>query len=93
MKFVSVRDFRTYPKKIWEELGEMKEMVVTNNGKPIALLTPLTGISFESTLKAVRQARAKMSVDKMREISLKRKSNKLQGKEINKIIKETRKSK
>ncbi len=93
MKFITVRDFRTYPKKIWDELDEMKEMVITNNGKPIALLTPIFGSNFENTLKAVRQARAKMSVDKMRQISLNRKSNKLSGKEINKLIKETRKSK
>jgi antitoxin (DNA-binding transcriptional repressor) of toxin-antitoxin stability system len=92
MKFTTVRDFRTSPKKIWDELGEMQEMVITNNGKPIALLTPLSGANFESTLKAVRQAKAKMSVDKMREISLGRKTDKLSGKDINKIITETRKN-
>ena len=40
MKFITVRDFRTYPKKIWKELLDIQEMIVTNNGKPIALLTP-----------------------------------------------------
>jgi len=93
MKFVTVRDFRTYPKKIWDELREMKEMVVTNNGNPIALLTPLSGTNLEDTLKAVRLAKAKISVDKMREISLKKKNNKLTGKDINRIINETRKIK
>ena len=93
MKFITVRDFRTYPKKIWDELGEMQEMVITNNGKPIALLTPLLGANFESTVKAVRQAKAKMSVEKMRQISLNPKNNNLTGKEIDKIITLARKNK
>ena len=93
MKFITVRDFRTYPKKIWDELKESREMVITNNGKPIALLTPLLQSNFESTLKAVRQAMAKVSVEKMREISIKKKNNKLTEKQIDNIIKETRNKK
>lgn len=58
MKFITVRDIRTSPAKIWKELPEEQEMVITNNGKPIALLTPLSDDSLEETISAVRQARA-----------------------------------
>lgn len=58
MKFITVRDIRTSPAKIWKELPEEQEMVITNNGKPIALLTPLSDESLEETISAVRQARA-----------------------------------
>lgn len=58
MKFITVRDFRTSPARIWKELPEEQEMVITNNGKPIALLTPLSDESLEETISAVRQARA-----------------------------------
>jgi antitoxin (DNA-binding transcriptional repressor) of toxin-antitoxin stability system len=93
MKFITVRDFRTYPKKIWDELEKIQEMVITNNGKPIALLTPLYNSNFESTIKAVRQAKAKLSVDIMREISIKKRNNKLSSKDINLLIEQTRKNK
>ena len=58
MKFITVRDIRTSPAKIWKQLPEEQEMVITNNGKPIALLTPLSDESLEETISAVRQARA-----------------------------------
>jgi antitoxin (DNA-binding transcriptional repressor) of toxin-antitoxin stability system len=58
MKFITVRDIRTSPASIWKQLPEEQEMVITNNGKPIALLTPLTGETLEDTLAAVRRARA-----------------------------------
>ena len=93
MKFITVRDFRTYPKKIWKELLDFQEMIVTNNGKPIALLTPIIDSDIEYTIKAVRQAKAKLSVEKMREISVKKKSNSLTQKEIINIINETRRAK
>jgi antitoxin (DNA-binding transcriptional repressor) of toxin-antitoxin stability system len=93
MKFITVRDFRTYPKKIWKELLDIQEMIVTNNGKPIAMLTPIIGSDIEYTIKAVRQAKAKLSVEKMREISVRKKSNTFTQKEINSIIKQTRTAK
>ena len=92
MKFITVRDFRTYPKKIWEDLKTVQEMVITNNGKPVALLTPLSDADMESTIKAVRQAKAKISVEKMRSISAKRKTYKLSVKQINMLVAESRKS-
>jgi len=58
MKFISVRDFRTNPAEIWKQLPKEQEMVITNNGKPVALLTPLNDTDLEGTLKAVRRARA-----------------------------------
>ncbi len=65
MKFISVRDLRSSPAKIWRELPEEREMVITNNGKPIALLTPISDDSFESTLAALRQALAAQAVQRM----------------------------
>jgi antitoxin (DNA-binding transcriptional repressor) of toxin-antitoxin stability system len=67
MKFITVRDIRTSPAKIWKELPEEQEMVITNNGKPIALLTPLSDESLEGTVSAVRQARAIEAVRVMQE--------------------------
>jgi len=41
MKFVTVRDLRLKAAKVWKQLQKEKEMVITSNGKPIALLMKL----------------------------------------------------
>jgi antitoxin (DNA-binding transcriptional repressor) of toxin-antitoxin stability system len=90
MKFVTVRDFRTSPASIWKRLPVEREMVITNNGKPIALLTPLSDETLEETLSAVRQAKAIEAVRKMQEISVSLGNDKMTLKEINVIINDTR---
>jgi prevent-host-death family protein len=65
MKFITVRDLRTTPAQVWRALPEEQEIVITNNGKPIALLTPLTDTDLEDTLASVRRARAINAVKKM----------------------------
>ncbi|MCL2196323.1 MAG: type II toxin-antitoxin system Phd/YefM family antitoxin [Treponema sp.] len=90
MEFVTVRDFRTSPAVIWKKLPVEREMVITNNGKPIALLTPLTDETLEDTISALRQVRAINAVRKMQEISVTQGNNKMTLDEINAVIKEAR---
>ena len=66
MNFYTVRDLRTTPKSVWENLSADGEVVITNNGKPTALLLDITDGSFEETLKAVRQAKAAIAFNAMR---------------------------
>lgn len=66
MNFYTVRDLRTTPKSIWENLSADGEVVITNNGKPTAILFDITDGSFEETLKAVRQAKAAIAFNAMR---------------------------
>lgn len=66
MKFITVRDIRTSPAAIWKQLPEEQEMVITNNGKPIALLTPLSDETLEETLQSVRRARAMNALRQIR---------------------------
>ena len=92
MKFLTVRDLRSKSAQIWKELTDEQEMVITNNGKPIALLTPLSDADLEDTVRAVRKARAINAVKKIREISLKNGTNSMSLDEIEKEIAESRKS-
>lgn len=66
MNFYTVRDLRTTPKNIWENLATDGEVVITNNGKPTAILFDISDGSFEETLKAVRQAKAMIAFNAMR---------------------------
>ena len=91
MKFITVRDFRTSSAAIWESLPQEQEMVITNNGKPVALLTPLSDRTLEETLSAVRKARAINAVKLIQQQSLKKGTNKMTLEEINNEISLSRK--
>ena len=90
MKFITVRDFRTSPATIWKQLPEEQEMVITNNGKPIALLTPLTDETLEETVSAVRRARAVNAVRSIRRVAQERGLSSMTDEEIQAEIDATR---
>lgn len=66
MEFVSVRDLRIQPGQVWQRLGKAGELVVTWNGKPIALLSSVNSATLEQMLTAVRRARAQVAVSQLR---------------------------
>lgn len=66
MQFYSVRDLNTSAKEVWQKLSEDGEIVITNNGKPTALMIDVDGADLEETLSAVRQANVMRSVNRMR---------------------------
>ena len=92
MKFVSVRDFRTSPAQIWKRLPEEQEMIITNNGKPIALLTPLNDSTLEETVSAVRKAKAINVIKLMQQKSMKMKNDEMSLEDINAEVMEVRKN-
>ena len=62
MKFLSVRDLKTKSSQVWKELEGQKEMIVTSNGRPIALLSSVNENNLEQVLTAFRRARATNAV-------------------------------
>ncbi len=66
MDFYSVRELRTASKEIWNCLDEGGEAVITNNGKPKVLMINIADGDLEGTVKAVRQARAMLAFNSMR---------------------------
>jgi len=92
MKFISVRDLRTSPKQIWKSLPDEKEMVVTNNGRPIALLTPISDETLEDTVRALRRVRAMNAVQDMQLSSVRKGKDELSEEEIEAEIVQTRKA-
>jgi antitoxin (DNA-binding transcriptional repressor) of toxin-antitoxin stability system len=58
MKFLSVRELRANSARVWGELPEQKEMVITSNGHPIAVLSAVSETNLEHSLAAFRQVRA-----------------------------------
>ncbi len=65
VKFLSVRDLRSKPAEVWQSLAATREMVVTSNGRPIAILSSVTADTLEETLTAIRRARAVAAVSEI----------------------------
>ena len=82
MKFVTVRDFRIRPGSVWSNLDKDEDVVITSKGKPIALLTGVSDVTFDETLKLLRRAKAELAVSRMRKASLKRGLSRLTTREI-----------
>jgi antitoxin (DNA-binding transcriptional repressor) of toxin-antitoxin stability system len=91
MKFLSVRDLKGKSAQIWKELPEEKEMVLTSNGRPIALLSSINEQNLEQILSAFRRARAIEAVTALQYESTIKGTNTLTRNEIEEEIKEIRK--
>lgn len=92
MKFVSVRDLRGRSAEIWRQLPEEREMVITNNGRPVAILAAVGESNVEESLAAFRRARAVDAVASMQGRSVARGARKLTEAEIEAEIAASRKA-
>ena len=88
MNFYSVRDLRTDAKSMWADLNSGDEVVITNNGKPSALMIDIPEGNFDEIVQAVRQAKAIIALNSMRRKAAK--SGFLSDPEIEAIIEEAR---
>jgi|SRR5208283_757145 len=91
MKFLSVRDLRSKSAQIWKELPGEREMIVTSNGRPIAILAAITEENLEESLVAFRQARAVEAVASLQRRSTEQRTDGILMEEINAEIKAVRK--
>ena len=66
MDFISVREFRATSRNIWRKLSEDGKIVITNNGKPSALLLDISNEDLEETLLTLRQVNAMRLFNRMR---------------------------
>jgi len=90
MKFIGIRDFRNKSSKIWDELNKEKEMIITFNGKPVAILSAVSEGNLEENLSAFRRVRAINAVTALQRSSVKMGTDKLTIEEINSEIKAER---
>jgi antitoxin (DNA-binding transcriptional repressor) of toxin-antitoxin stability system len=90
MRFVTVRDFRSRPAQVWKELAKNDDMILTSNGKPIAMLTPLSGENMETTVHTLRKARAAAAVTALQLQSVSAGNDRMTLQEINSEVRKTR---
>jgi antitoxin (DNA-binding transcriptional repressor) of toxin-antitoxin stability system len=91
MRFLSVRDLRGKSAQVWKELPDEREMIITSNGRPIAILSAITESNLEESLKAFRQARAVEAVARLQRRSVEQGTDRVTVDEIDAEIKAVRK--
>ncbi len=91
MKFVTIRDFRSKSAKIQKELPKQGEMVLTSNGKPIAILSAVSEDTLEESLVVFRRSRAIAAVTSMQQTAYDTGKEQMGLNEINKEIAGVRK--
>jgi prevent-host-death family protein len=72
MRFISVREFRGKSGDVWKELTEEQVLVITSNGKPIAIVSAVSEETLADSLRAIRRARAMAALAAMQRVSAKR---------------------
>jgi len=92
MKFLSVRDLRSKSAEVWKGLTAEREMVVTSNGRPIAILSAVTEENLEETLSAIRRSRVVAAVSEIQRQSVQRGKDALTPEEIDAEIADVRRA-
>ena len=91
MKFVSIRDLRGKSAEVWKKLPGEGEMIITRNGRPIAILAAVNESNLEESLSAFRQARAVEAVASLQRRSVEQGIDRISMDEIDAEIKAVRK--
>ena len=89
MKYVNMRDLRLKSKDVWEKLSR-EELVLTKNGKPFAILLPVTEKTIERDLAVIPRLKALAALDEIHRRSVENKTHRIGGEEIEKEIKAAR---
>ena len=89
VRFVSVRELRSQSARILGDL-DRSEVVVTSNGAPVAILTPVTADSVDIVLRAQRQARAVLAMVELQDEAARRGLDRLSDVEIDSEIEAAR---
>ena len=91
MKFISVRELRLRPGDVWKIAIKEKDLILTSNGRPIAILTGVDEETFEEELEVIQRARALKALDTIHQESVRKGTHKITEKEIQEEIDAVRK--
>ena len=90
MEFVTIRDLRLKPAEVWDKLRQQREIILTSNGRPVAVIAGVGENDVEETIAALRRARAQAAVSRLRRTAGERGADKLSAAEIESEIAQAR---
>jgi antitoxin (DNA-binding transcriptional repressor) of toxin-antitoxin stability system len=85
MKYVSIRELRNRPGRVWSVLSK-EDVVLTANGKPMGVLLGVDETRLDDTVAAIRRARAILAVSRMRRRAAETGKDRMSMAEINREI-------
>jgi prevent-host-death family protein len=65
VRFVTVRELRSRSAEIWPTLAD-DDVVLTNNGRPLAVLVPVQEDELEATIESIHRGRALRALSRIR---------------------------
>jgi len=89
MKFLSTRELRNRPGHI-RNLAQKDDLVLTANGKPIAILLGVEECELEETARAARQAKAQLALSRLRKQAARRGTDRMSASAIDAEIRAVR---
>ena len=92
MKYISIRDLRNRASEVWNDLAKEKDLVLTSNGRPMAILSSIEPDNVDEALAALRGARAVLAVKNLQTQSVAQGTDKLTDDEIEAEIAAVRRS-
>lgn len=90
MAFVSIRDMRTRPSEVWQQLKKDGDLILTSSGQPFALMISAQDEDIEALLIALRRARAQVAAAQLRKQAAVQGVDRLSTEEIEAEILQTR---
>jgi PHD/YefM family antitoxin component YafN of YafNO toxin-antitoxin module len=89
MKFLSTRELRNRPGYV-RDLAQKDDLVLTANGKPIAILLGVEEDELEETTRAIRQAKAQLALSRLRQQAARRGTDRMSPSAIDAEIRTAR---
>ena len=89
MKFLSTRELRNRPGYV-RKLVQKEDLVLTANGKPIAMLLGIKDEDLEETARVLRQARAQRALSRVRKEAARRGLDKVSPDFVDALIRDVR---
>lgn len=90
MKFITIRDLRSRTAALRKDLKKGDEIVVTANGRPFAIMTPVEPDGVEREISAIRMARAQAALSGIQAKAKADGLDRMTMDEIDTVIKATR---
>lgn len=93
MEFATTEDLGIAPKNLWRMTKRGQDIVVTSNGRPIAILTGVDETTYEKELEVIKRARALRALDMIHKESIEKGIHIISEEEIQVEIEAARKEK
>ena len=90
MKFIPSRDLRIRPGEVWKRLRAERELVITSNGRPVAVMIPVRDDNLAQTIQTMRRARLQETIRQMQRESVRKGLDRLTMAEIDEEIRRAR---